>query len=68
MEGSDACLHWSLVDEHSIELFGSLRSRTWLGKSNVCDATALAALVVLDGDLLDWSDRLLEVFLSVAQP
>lgn len=58
-----ACLHWSLVDEHAIQIFGGLCSCIGFREDNVGNATALTGLVVLESDLLDKAYRLVEVFL-----
>jgi hypothetical protein len=42
-----SCLHWSLVNEHSIELFGGFGSQAGLVEGNVGNTTALTVLVVL---------------------
>jgi hypothetical protein len=59
----ESCLHWSLVNQHSVQFFGGLRCGFGLEKGDVCNATAGTILIVADLHTLDWADRLGEVFL-----
>ena len=61
----NSCLHGSFVDEHSVEILGGFGSQARFIERDVCDATTLTILVVLQRDFLDLANRFGEVFLFV---
>jgi hypothetical protein len=60
---NEACLHWSLVHEHAIQIFGSLDGRIWFGEDDSGDAEAASTLVVSHQYPFDLTNRFGEVFL-----